>query len=108
MKKNYYPTLISLTFFAGTFLIVFTSSDSDVAAFRFITYLFVSCFLAVSYIYKDILFKAKEKPAVTKMEHVLNDAEKFSQEFGEVYVLADKLKQQRKQKKGAIAANRPA
>ncbi|MGV3539778.1 MAG: hypothetical protein ACO1OQ_08205 [Rufibacter sp.] len=108
MKKSYYPTLIALSFFAGIFLVVFTTGDSETAATRFILYLVVSSVLAVTSSYWMPYVKSKVNTSPSKFDHVLQDAEVFSKEYGDVYVLADKLKQQKKLKKGKVGAHKPA
>ncbi|WP_192820922.1 hypothetical protein [Rufibacter sp. LB8] len=99
MKKNHLATTVTLAFFACTFLLAFTSQDSDVAAFRILSCIGLGCVLSVLTIYWDRLPGANTAKATSKYDAVLNDAQKFSQEYGEVYVLADKMKQQRKLKK---------
>lgn len=98
MKKDKLSTLIAVGFFAGTFVIAFTSNDSDVAALRVLAYLAVGCFLSIVSIFWDKFFGVEAEQKDSKIDTILYDAEKFSEEYGDVYVLADKLKKQRKDK----------
>ncbi len=100
MKKDQLSTLIAIGFFAGTFVIAFSSNDSDIAAMRVLAYLAIGCFLSIITIFWDKLMTADTKEHHSKIDTVLYDAEKFSEEYGDVYVLADKLKKQRKINKG--------
>ncbi|MFC6999733.1 hypothetical protein [Rufibacter roseus] len=106
MENKHYPNLIAFAFFAGLFLMVFTTEDSDAAATRLVAYLLLSCVSAIGAIYWDEIkeFVHNRTNPVTKIDAVLSDAEKFSEEFGEVYVMADKLKQKKKAKKGEAVA----
>ncbi|WP_207430290.1 hypothetical protein [Sabulibacter ruber] len=97
MKKDQLSTLIAVGFFAGTFVIAFTSNDSDIAAMRVLAYLAIGCFLTLIAIFWDKLFKAHhQEHDPSKINSVLSDAQKFSQEYGDIYIMADKLKKQRK------------
>ncbi|RNI30618.1 hypothetical protein [Rufibacter latericius] len=100
MKKDQLSTLIAVGFFAGTFVIAFTSNDSDIAALRVLAYLAIGCFLSLVAIFWDKILATGQEEGHSKIDHVLYDAEKFSEEYGDVYVLADKLKKQRKLSKG--------
>ena len=106
MKKSYYSSLIALSFFAGTFLVAFSTGDSEMAAFYFVAYLVTAGVLAVTSSYWLPFVKSKfQHSAPAKIDHVLNDAERFSQEYGEVYVMADRLKQRKKLQKGRVASH---
>ncbi|WP_205500783.1 hypothetical protein [Rufibacter psychrotolerans] len=99
MKKDQLSTLIAVGFFAGTFVIAFTSNDSDIAALRVLVYLGIGCLLSIFAIFWDKLFGAhaatREHPH-TKIDAVLNDGAKFSREYGDIYLMADQLKKQRR------------
>ena len=100
MKKDYLSTLIAIGFFAGTFVIAFSTNDSDVAAMRVLAYLGLGCFAAMVAIFWDKLVGTNASPlgANHSINTILEDAEKFSEEYGDVYVLTDKLKKQRREK----------
>lgn len=107
MKKSTVSTLLACVFFAGIFSVMLTAGgDSDVAAVRLVFYLVFTCALAIGITYWSRFTETKQvQSATAKFEHVFQDAEKFSQEYGDVYVLADRLKQQRNFKKGEVTAN---
>lgn len=108
MKKNYSSTLIAIGFFAGTFVLAFSSDDSDTAALRVLAYLAIGCLLSIVAIFWDKLAPAHPEHSSSKIDQVLYDAQKFSQEYGDVYVLADKLKKQRKSRNIDSTTGEPA
>ncbi|MBC3541570.1 hypothetical protein ACFSC6_02430 [Rufibacter sediminis] len=99
MKKDQLSTLIAVGFFAGTFVIAFTSNDTDTAAMRVLAYLLIGCFVSILSIFWDKLMTNDNPQPDPEIDSVLYDAEKFSEEYGDVYVLADQLKKQRRELK---------
>ncbi|MFB9862024.1 hypothetical protein [Rufibacter immobilis] len=111
MKREQLSSVIAIAFFAGTFVIAFTSNDSDIAAMRVLAYLAVGCFLSMITIFWDKIMgtqKEENQQSVSKFDTILYDAEKFSQEYGDVYVLADQMKKKRKLKEGSAVTGKPA
>ncbi|ALJ00551.1 hypothetical protein [Rufibacter tibetensis] len=96
MKKDQLSTLIAVGFFAGTFVIAFTSNDSDTAALRVLAYLAIGCLLSILCIFWDRIISKEEDKSHAHLDTVLHDAKKFSDEYGDVYLMADKLKNKRK------------
>lgn len=96
MKNNYFATLIIFAFFAGTFLTVFTTDDSSLAAIRFISYLMLSCALAVFLAYKEEIQAYYQKKNHGSIDQALTNAEMFSKEYGDIYIMADKMKRLKK------------
>ena len=108
MKKDQLSTLIAIGFFAGTFVIAFTSNDSDTAALRVLAYLAIGCFLSILCIFWDRLFSKEEDKSHDHFDTVLRDAKRFSDEYGDVYIMADKLKNQRRFKGEDSTTGSPA
>ncbi|WP_181306319.1 hypothetical protein [Rufibacter sp. XAAS-G3-1] len=108
MKKDYSSTLIAVGFFAGTFVLAFSSNDSDTAALRVLAYLAIGCVLSLIAIFWHKLVVPEKEQGSSHLDSVLYDAEKFSQEYGDVYVLADKMKKQRKNRNIDTTTGEPA
>ncbi|AKQ45494.1 hypothetical protein TH63_07300 [Rufibacter radiotolerans] len=108
MKKDHLSTLIAIGFFVGTFVIAFTTNDSDVAAMRVLVYLGIGCIAAMLTIFWDKLVGTEKANLESdhKINTILYDAEKFSEEYGDVYVLTDKLKKQRRAKHSNLVAHK--
>ncbi|WP_066831065.1 hypothetical protein [Rufibacter ruber] len=104
MKKSFRSSLVAIGFFVGIFALTLISQDSDMAVLTVLTYIGIASFSAIA-IYSPLVNNEEPARGVSKLDHLLQNAEKFSQEYGEVYVLADKLKQQRKAKQGTAAAH---
>ncbi|WP_192820921.1 hypothetical protein [Rufibacter sp. LB8] len=99
MKKSFRSSLTAIVFFAATFLLVFTSYDSDAAAIRTVIFMVVACSSVLAIYLPEMNSRNKES---RKLDTLLNDAEEFSKEYGDIYVLADKLRTQRKNKQQTV------
>ncbi|QHL86419.1 hypothetical protein GU926_02750 [Nibribacter ruber] len=97
MNKNL-PTLLALSFFAGIFLLAFSTSNSEVAAYRVIGFICFACAAGLVAIYWNRLRNAFMAKGPSKMDALLKDPAKFSREYGDIYVLADKLKARRQRR----------
>ncbi len=98
MKTSANSTFITLAFFSGTFLLAFSTEDNGVAAVRIVAYLAFFCLLTVAFLYKDKIKSLFQQPAKDHMSDLLSNAESFSKEYGDIYLMADNLKRQRKNK----------
>ncbi|GGK68372.1 hypothetical protein ACD591_17070 [Rufibacter glacialis] len=95
MKKDQLSTLIAVGFFAGTFVIAFTSNDSDTAAMRVLAYLAIGCLLSLVAIFWDrIIGSSESKPPATPSASN-KEAESFTARFNDMYVSPDSRKNQR-------------
>lgn len=105
MKTNYNPTTIALVFFAGTFLLAFTTEDTTVAAIRIVSYFCLTCLLTVAVLFKKEIKSFYQNHSQHQLNNILTNAENFSKEYGDIYLMADNLKRQRKIKK-EVSVNR--
>ncbi|GAA4298180.1 hypothetical protein [Nibribacter koreensis] len=96
--KQYLPTLLALGFFAGIFLLAFSSSDTQVAMYRVIGFVGFACAAGLVAIYWNRLVGTSKPKGVSRMEAYLRTPGRFSNQYGGMYELTDRIKAMRQKR----------
>ena len=96
--KKHLPTLLALAFFAGIFLLAFSSSDSEVATYRVIGFVGFACLAGLVAIYWNRIFGKSQANPVSKMQAYLRTPGRFSNQYGGMYEISDRIKAMRQKR----------
>lgn len=85
-------------FFAGIFLLAFSSTDTQVAMYRVIGFVGFACAAGLVAIYWNRLVGTSKPKGVSRMEAYLRTPGRFSNQYGGMYELTDRIKAMRQKR----------